>query len=426
MSSIEAPRGRAAFAANAFLAAAIISSLAVAEAAPRIAGGPPSDPDAPTVDSVEECGLVLTPFEARAYLERRENAPPHSTTGTPGPPYYIAIAAHIVRQSNGTGGLPVTQYEQAVLDATLAYANVGIVFYTIGAIDFIDSDAFYFNIDTYSEIDALRTTNPVPDAINCYFTPNLKVNSSTPICGISAFTFSDVQAIAMSNSCTATSTNHSTFPHEIGHYFDLFHTHEPAFGDEYVDGSNCEGAGDLLCDTPADPTLSSATVDAGTCAYTGEETDSHGEYYEPDTRQYLSYSLKHCRDRFSPESETKIVQTLLAERANLISPVVGIGLADEATPMRAFVELATPRPNPTSGGAELVFTLRERAFVELSIYDVRGAAVRTIARGIRAAGLHELRWDGADDAGHATAPGLYFARVSAGGVSAFRKIHVVK
>jgi hypothetical protein len=372
---------------------------------------------------MRECGLELTAEQARAYRESRPGHP--VLEGTPVPPYHVAIAPHIVRQSDGSGGLPVEQYEQSVVDTNLAYVNTGIVFYTIGEIDYIDSDAFYFNIDSMNEIDALRTTNPVPDAINIYFTPNLKTGPNSPICGISAFTFSDVQAIAVSNACAGTPTNHSTVPHEIGHYFDLFHTHEGAFGDEFVDGSNCADAGDLLCDTPADPTLSNATVDSLACIYVGEETDGHGDFYAPDAHQFLSYSRKHCRDRFSPQGEEQIVETLLTLRSNLIASSTDAGRRSGAG-AASGVSLSPARPSPTSGATEIDFQLHAGGIVVLAIHDVRGAHVRTLARGAFVAGAHAARWDGCDDGGRVVSPGIYFARIATDRGSAVRKIQVIR
>ncbi len=411
-------------AALVMVAAAVALLASASQAKPNLKRTVAVDPDSRPAPAMRECGLVLTPAEARVYLETRPDHP--ELQGGPTPPYFVAIAPHIVRRSDGTEGLPVEQYEQAVVDATLAYVNTGIVFYTIGEIDFIDSDAFYFDIDSITEIDALRTTNPVPNAINCYFTPNLRSAPNSPLCGISAFTFSDVQAIAMSNACTATPTNHSTFPHEIGHYFDLFHTHETAFGDEYADGSNCDDAGDLLCDTSADPTLTNATVDSLTCQYTGEETDGQGDFYDPDTRQFLSYSRKHCRDRFSPESETQIVATLLQLRPELISFPVSAPQR-EVPGATSAVALSPPRPSPTSGATELTFQLDAPLRVDLAIHDVRGARVRGLVRGQTfEGGAHVVRWDGADDEGSTVAPGVYFARLTTDRGSAIRKIQVMR
>ncbi len=366
------------------------------------------------------CGSALTPEDAAAYVRYREDHPLPDGEALGGP-YFVPIAPHIVRHSNGTGGLPESRYQQAVTDANLHYAPAGILFYTLGDIDYIDSDAFY-TTSTLDEINDLRTTNTVPDAINIYFTENLDFESGA-LCGISAFTFSSVQAIAMRNSCTANPSglgNHSTFSHEIGHYFNLFHTHETALGEEFVDGSNCLVAGDELCDTPADPRLTSGTVSSGSCTYTGSETDGHGDPYDPDCTLLMSYSLKHCRDTFTPQSYTRIENTLVNDRPELMtSPGSG---APDAGRVRAGVTLSAPRPNPSAGTSELRFTLDSASEVTITVFDVRGARVRTIARAFFPEGEHVAGWNGLDTAGKAVTPGIYFARLSTGDVHLTRKI----
>lgn len=95
--------------------------------------------------------------------------------------------------------------------------------------------------------------------------------------------------------------NVSTFPHELGHYLGLFHTHPswgsltPAQAASVVLGSGASGVdGDLLSDTPADP--GTATVDAvyGTSTrcqapgVTGPVTVS-GVSLNPDRNNIMSY-----------------------------------------------------------------------------------------------------------------------------------------
>jgi hypothetical protein len=96
--------------------------------------------------------------------------------------------------------------------------------------------------------------------------------------------------------------------HELGHYFGLLHTHETANGAENVtrnngDGCwNCQTAGDLLCDTPADPDLSETANDYPSCAYTGTGTDAcNGDSYVPMIDNIMSYADKYCRDVFTSE-----------------------------------------------------------------------------------------------------------------------------
>ena len=67
----------------------------------------------------------------------------------------------------------------------------------------------------------------------------------------------------------------------------------------------------------------------------------------------------------------------------------------------------------------LAFQLPAATAVELAIYDVAGRAVRRLATGERfAAGAHVLRWDGRDQDGAISSPGLYFVRVRAGALAA--------
>ncbi|GMU83776.1 MAG: hypothetical protein AMXMBFR47_36460 [Planctomycetota bacterium] len=197
----------------------------------------------------------------------------------------------------------------------MAFSSSGVTFCWDGATDYIDSDAF-FSITTWAELDAVRAVNSVPDTVNIYFVDSLQTEGGT-WCGYSSFTWSPVQGIVMANDCTGTPADPSTFPHELGHYFDLLHTHETAMGAECVDGSNCSTAGDLLCDTPADPLLGANNVNA-ICEYTGSETDPCANaFYQPDSRNLMSYSRHTCRQIFSPQQNLRMQATLTNLRPEL-------------------------------------------------------------------------------------------------------------
>ena len=77
--------------------------------------------------------------------------------------------------------------------------------------------------------------------------------------------------------------------------------------------------------------------------------------------------------------------------------------------------LLAPWPNPAGGTATLSFALAQSGPVELSIYSVDGRRIRTLMTGTREAGMHRLSWSGDDDAHRAVTPGIYYARLSAGG-----------
>lgn len=230
------------------------------------------------------------------------------------------------------------------------FAPAGIGFTVVDPIDYIDSDAFYYDIDTVAEINLLRTTNPVDHALNLYFTGNM------PYCGLSSFSWQAVQGIVLVNSCVVTPWNPSTFTHEVGHYFDLLHTHETAYGAECVDGSNCATTGDLICDTPADPRLdqcgpggNETCVDPA-CAYTGDFLDGcAGDPYAPSTENFMSYSRTLCRDVFTPEQRLRAAATLLNVRSDHLLDPVGVGSPGDAAGPEPRPLLAVPFPNPATG-----------------------------------------------------------------------------
>ncbi|MDF1836911.1 MAG: M43 family zinc metalloprotease [Planctomycetota bacterium] len=232
-------------------------------------------------------------------------------------PDIVHLSVHVVRRSNGTGGISQSQLDQTVADANRMFAPVGIEFCVPAPIDYIDSNTYYSQISTQAQIDALRSTNRVPDTINCYFTETLTLTGFN-LCGISSFTASLTQGVVMANACSGVPSNPSTFAHELGHYFDLYHTHEEFFGASCVDGSNCSFTGDFVCDTPADPRLSFSTVDTQ-CNYLGSETDPcNSDNYSPQTRNLMSYSQKYCRDLFTPEQQARMLATLHNLRPELI------------------------------------------------------------------------------------------------------------
>ena len=67
-------------------------------------------------------------------------------------------------------------------------------------------------------------------------------------------------------------------------------------------------------------------------------------------------------------------------------------------------------PNPFNTTAHLRFHLRHAASVHVAIYNIQGQRVRTLVDAPLDAGIHQMRWDGRDERGHAAATGSYFAR----------------
>lgn len=74
-------------------------------------------------------------------------------------------------------------------------------------------------------------------------------------------------------------------------------------------------------------------------------------------------------------------------------------------------------PNPFAGRVELSFRLPATARVRLTVHDLAGRLVRTLADGTFASGDRRVAWDGLDARGAAVRPGLYLVRLERAGAS---------
>jgi subtilisin-like proprotein convertase family protein len=98
------------------------------------------------------------------------------------------------------------------------------------------------------------------------------------------------------------------------------------------------------------------------------------------------------------------------------------GLEEAGSGIPGIHFFAENRPNPFRGETSFRFGLPEAGIVRLSIYDVRGRMVATLAEGTYPAGIHTVTWDGRGADGRKAAGGVYFGRLAAGRYSATRRI----
>lgn len=167
---------------------------------------------------------------------------------------------------------------------------------------------------------SLNAQYHLPNAINLYIAGSLSEDfpdgSVGLYCGIASFPNPDYfeRYILLDGSCLGEG---QLLAHELGHFYGLYHTHEVSFGKELVSKLNCEIAGDLICDTPADPLLSTFNVSG--CRYIGDEVDAEGDSYRPDTRNLMSYSPPQCSNQFSWNQQLRMMAIHRNENSYLIS-----------------------------------------------------------------------------------------------------------
>jgi hypothetical protein len=83
-------------------------------------------------------------------------------------------------------------------------------------------------------------------------------------------------------------------------------------------------------------------------------------------------------------------------------------------------------PNPFNPATTIPFTLPERTRVTLSIYDVAGRLIRTLADEVIDEGHRERTWDGKDSKGDTVSSGVYFCRLTASDRTLVRKLVVLR
>lgn len=189
-------------------------------------------------------------------------------------PICINVQFHIVRDSNGSGGVSNAFVDQ-IVNLLNSKFNQHNIYIRNAGVDYINNSNFYNTNDSY--FSSIVATNNNPNAINFYL-----VNSCSNWAGRAEQIVSRNLVIVNSYAQTGVSA------HELGHCINLWHTFhgspaEPSSGScaEAINGSNCNSCGDYVCDTPADANVGAT------------------QGYNPDLTNIMSYSPPANLDHFT-------------------------------------------------------------------------------------------------------------------------------
>lgn len=230
-------------------------------------------------------------------------------------PVSIPIKVHIVRNSDGSGGINEAGFMTILNELNSAYAPMQMSFYLCEAINYINNSEFY-TFDKSEEND-LASSTEVIQVINIYYVNTIS-GLGESVGGYAYIPNSYTPYTSSLNRVLISNKSSKTLIHEIGHFFSLPHTHgnsNSTLTKELVDGSNCSSEGDLFCDTPADPNLLNFVN--SDCEYNGTQIDANGDSFTPLTNNYMSYSRSSCINSFTEEQKSTIIETLLNERSYL-------------------------------------------------------------------------------------------------------------
>ncbi len=247
---------------------------------------------------------------------------------------YVPVKFHLVARNDGSGRVP----ENNVLDQLCAlnadFLDMNVQFFIKEGFSYLDNTAVYENhAQTENSIMAIRRDR---DALNIWIVDDATPGGSSPEDGIVYGYYSIARDWLV---VRADQVNASTkvLTHEVGHFFSLLHTHNGWDGEpwseeihgnpapalspegiptELMDGTNCEDAGDFICDTPPDYN----GLGWPNCDYTKGAQDPKGVLIDPDEANFMSYFL-FCDQRllnFSSEQKELMLVDLASVNRNFL------------------------------------------------------------------------------------------------------------
>jgi hypothetical protein len=159
-------------------------------------------------------------------------------------------------------------------------------------------------------------------------------------------------------------------------------------------------------------------------------------YYE-----HLSVNFQRLTDEewqtmynVSPSLRPSWVNIYLADttgsaRSAGLSLLTGIKAQPSQNPLPATLTLAQNFPNPFNPSTIIAFSVPQslsHSRVAVTIYNDLGQLVKKVFTDNLPAGNYTVRWDGTDVRGTSVASGVYFCRVTAGGMVAIRKMLLLR
>jgi len=121
-----------------------------------------------------------------------------------------------------------------------------------------------------------------------------------------------------------------------------------------------------------------------------------------------------------------VAEQVVAGFDDILAALLDPAAVDGASSAKDLPVALRVRPNPAPNAARLQFLLPFAGRVRVSIYDVRGARVRTLVDQVFAAGIHRVDWNGTDHAGRPMPAGVYLGALQYGGRRSGAKLLLVR
>ncbi len=268
---------------------------------------------------------------------------------------YVPVKFHVVSKTDGTGGVPEAQIFDMLCAANSDFADIEIQFYIKdGEFNYIQNDAIHNLIldgnHPQSTINPLILQNIMNSnrdfaALNVFMVRDIILNADNTG-NVLGFYSNDRDWVVMLNNEVRSSS--ITLTHELGHFFSLPHPFNGWESDPYdaarhgnpvqanspglipterMDGSNCENAGDRICDTAPNYGFG---FTATSCFWNQEVQDPVGTIVDPDEELFMGYFPCSADDYFFSEMQKQLMiqdlgslrRSYLATDPNLVTTIL--------------------------------------------------------------------------------------------------------
>jgi hypothetical protein len=288
-------------------------------------------------------------------------------------PQYIPMFFHLVGNADGSGRARERDIFNQLCVLNQAFAPMEMRFYlkphpTYGLFGYsINQDDVFNNQNNTAVMQSRRHQT----ALNIYVVNQAGAGTGSGTT-LAYFSPSNDWIVSRKDQITGPNDN-GTLAHEIGHFFSLRHTFygweedaqdpdqppcfdandpgwpiAPTFAPfkpggntiltEFQDGSNCNNAADLICDTP--PDYNFGFCQNGCNTYNGGARDPKGELVRPMENNYMSY-FTNCDYEFTTQQQS----IMLADRQTATRSYLNNNFVPSALAINTPADLLTNPPN---------------------------------------------------------------------------------
>lgn len=134
------------------------------------------------------------------------------------------------------------------------------------------------------------------------------------------------------------------------------------------------------------------------------------------------FGVQNASVTFIDNADTTRKFSTLTDAAGSYQIGLPTSVESQTNNLPEFFQLGQSYPNPFSSSTVIPYQLNRSADVQVTILDILGREVKTLAVGTQIAGSHHFLWDGRNNFGQRVVSGIYLYKLKAGDESQVRKL----